>query len=81
MTATGRPPSRKPSSDSVTRAGIVSWALLGMLLASILAVTGLSAPSPTSVGQERVLEGRDPARGVFRITRHPFMWAVGIWGI
>lgn len=32
VTATGRPPSRKPSSDSVTRAGILSWALLGMLL-------------------------------------------------
>lgn len=56
-------------------------ALLAMLPASILAAAGLSAPNPSALGQDRVLEGKDPARGVFRITRHPFMWAVGLWGI
>ncbi|MEX2588457.1 MAG: AI-2E family transporter [Actinomycetota bacterium] len=32
MTATGRPPSRKTSGDSLARAGIISWSLLGVLL-------------------------------------------------
>lgn len=74
--------SRAPYIELWGYAPWTGWlALIGMLLASILAVAGLSAPNPTALGQERVLESRKPARGVFRITRHPFMWAVGIWGI
>lgn len=56
-------------------------ALIGMLPASLLAVAGLSAPNPSAPGQDKLLESKDPARGVFRITRHPLMWAVGLWGI
>jgi len=65
--------------------GYASWtgwlARLGMLLASILLVAGISAPNPTALGQDRALEGKAPARGIFRVTRHPVMWAVGLWGI
>jgi uncharacterized membrane protein len=31
------------------------------------------------VGAEKVLERTDAARGVLRITRHPFLWAVALW--
>jgi len=52
-----------------------------MVLASILAVAGLTTPNPTAVGQEKALEGAEPVRGVLRVTRHPFLWAVGLWAI
>ena len=54
-------------------------AYLLQLLAVLLVVTGLLTPSPTSVKQEGVLDRPDPARGVLRITRHPFLWGVAIW--
>ena len=50
-----------------------------MLVALFLAVAGLTTKSPTAVAQERLLE-RDPeARGIQRVTRHPFLWGVLIW--
>ena len=50
-----------------------------MPLALVLLVGGLSTPNPTAVGAPDVLSQSEPARGVFRITRHPFMWGVGLW--
>jgi uncharacterized membrane protein len=55
--------------------------LLVMPLALVLAVSGLSAPNPTAVGAPDTLAQAEPVRGIFRITRHPFMWAVGLWAI
>jgi uncharacterized membrane protein len=52
-----------------------------MILASILAVAGLTERNPTSVGQEKALAHPEPARGIQRVTRHPVMWAVGLWAI
>ena len=50
-----------------------------MLFALLLAVPGLTTKSPTAVAQERLLE-RDPeARGIQRITRHPFLCGAWIW--
>ncbi len=31
------------------------------------------------MGAEKVLERTDAARGVLRITRHPFLWATALW--
>ena len=46
-----------------------------------LAVAGLLSPGPTLAGFEaRGLAAPDPARGVLRITRHPFLWGVALWG-
>jgi uncharacterized membrane protein len=53
----------------------------GMLLAVILLVGGLSTPNPTAIAGEAALERPEPATGVLRITRHPVMWAIGLWGI
>ena len=46
--------------------------LVVMPIALLLMVTGLTAPNPASLGQARVLQRGEPARGVLRITRHPF---------
>lgn len=46
-----------------------------------LAVTGVLSPGPTYAGFEsRSLAQDEPARGVLRITRHPFLWGVAVWG-
>lgn len=50
-------------------------------IASILLVGGLIAPNPTAVGMERAAGADDPAPGVLRVTRHPVMWAIGLWAI
>ena len=55
-----------------------------MPIALILAVGSFLTRNPTMVGAERLLdagEGAGLARGVLRITRHPFQWGVLIWAI
>lgn len=54
---------------------------LSMLLASLLLVGGLSTPNPTAMDQIKALDQPEPARGVLRITRHPVMWGLALWGI
>jgi uncharacterized membrane protein len=48
-------------------------------LALVLMVGAFTVPSPTSVGGERLLEAGKEARGVLRITRHPFLWSTVLW--
>ncbi len=50
-----------------------------MPLATILLVAGYTTRNPTAVGMERWAADDDPAPGVLRVTRHPVMWAVGLW--
>jgi len=50
-----------------------------MPFALVLLVGAFSVPNPTAVGAEKVLERTDAARGVLRITRHPFLWATTLW--
>jgi uncharacterized membrane protein len=46
------------------------------------AVIGLATPSPTRVGMEaKLTQGPDIARGIVRITRHPFLWGVALWAL
>lgn len=52
-----------------------------MPIAGILLVAGLATRNPTAVGQERRAREDDPAPGILRITRHPVMWAFGLWGL
>lgn len=54
---------------------------LCMLLACVLLVGGLSTANPTAMEQSAALERADVVRGVLRITRHPVMWAIALWGI
>jgi len=49
-----------------------------VLIAFLFVVIGILTPSPTQVGMESRL-GPEAARGMVRITRHPFLWGVGLW--
>ncbi|MDP6352887.1 MAG: NnrU family protein [Alphaproteobacteria bacterium] len=53
--------------------------LLVMPLACILLVAGLTTRSMTMVGGETM--DAAPATGILTITRHPFLWAVALWGL
>lgn len=59
-------------------AGFRQAAYVLVFIAFLFAVIGILTPSPTRVGMESRL---DPAmaRGMVRITRHPFLWGVGLW--
>lgn len=52
-----------------------------MPLATLLLVAGYSTPNPTAVGMERSARADDPAPGIMRVTRHPVMWAIGLWAL
>lgn len=52
-----------------------------MPLATLLLVAGYSTGNPTAVGMERRVDADDPAPGILRVTRHPVMWAIGLWGL
>jgi uncharacterized membrane protein len=54
--------------------------VLLMPLATIFLVAGYSTANPTAVGMERRAGDADPAPGILRVTRHPVMWAIGLWG-
>lgn len=49
-----------------------------VFIAFLFAVIGILTPTPTSVGMESKL-GPDMARGMVRITRHPFLWGAALW--
>src|SRR5258708_7537604 len=55
--------------------------LIVMPSACILLIAGYSTPNPTAVGMEGVAGDDDPAPGIMRVTRHPIMWAVGLWAL
>jgi uncharacterized membrane protein len=62
--------------------GLRPVAYVLVLLGFLLAVIGLTTPNPTLVGMESKLsQGGDVARGVVRITRHPFLWGVALWAL
>jgi uncharacterized membrane protein len=53
-----------------------------VLIAFLSVVIGVATPSPTRVGMESQLnQGPDIARGIVRITRHPFLWGVALWAL
>src|SRR5262249_21594979 len=53
-----------------------------VLIALIFVVVGIATPSPTRVGMEsKLAQGPDIARGMVRITRHPFLWGVALWAL
>lgn len=53
-----------------------------VFVAFLFAVVGLMTPNPTSVGMESSLaQGGAVARGMTRITRHPFLWGVALWAL
>jgi uncharacterized membrane protein len=60
--------------------GLRPLAFVLVLVAFLFVGIGLATPSPTQVGMEsKLAQGTDIVRGVVRITRHPFLWGVGLW--
>jgi len=60
--------------------GLRPLAFALVLVAFLFVGIGLATPSPTRVGMERKLtQGAEIVRGIVRITRHPFLWGVGLW--
>ncbi|HEY0833283.1 MAG TPA: NnrU family protein [Azospirillum sp.] len=55
--------------------------LLAMPVALLLIIAGESTPNPTAVGRSALLESADPARGILRVTRNPFLWGVALWAL
>ena len=55
-------------------------AVVVMFFASILLFCGVSTPSPTAIGA-KAPDGATPAPGILRVTRHPVMWAIGLWAV
>lgn len=53
-----------------------------VLIAFLFVGIGLATPSPTRVGMEsKLAQGAYIARGIVRITRHPFLWGVALWAL
>ena len=50
-----------------------------VLIAFIFVVLGMLSRNPTAIGGEKLLKKDDPARGIFRITRHPFLMGFALW--
>ena len=58
---------------------ILTWVV--MIPAVFFFVLGFSTPNPTAVQAERLFAEADAVQGVLRITRHPVMWGLGLWGV
>jgi uncharacterized membrane protein len=60
--------------------GLRPLAIALVLIAFLFVGIGLATPSPTRVGMEtKLAQGTEIVRGIVRITRHPFLWGVGLW--
>lgn len=65
----------------VTPSWVFPLAAVLVPVALFLFVGTFTVPSPTIVGGEKVLAGAEAARGVLRITRHPFLWGTALWAL
>jgi uncharacterized membrane protein len=62
-----------------TPPGLRAVAIALMLVAVALVVIGLTTPSPTATGGTGALDREEAARGILRVTRHPFLCGVALW--
>jgi len=58
-----------------------AWALGVMPFALILLVCGVTTRNPTAVRQEAALRSTEDPSGILRVTRHPALWAIGLWAL
>jgi uncharacterized membrane protein len=57
----------------------LQWVL--QLIACLLIVAGLTTRNPATFGQEAVADSAQPVWGMLRVTRHPFLWGIGLFAI
>jgi uncharacterized membrane protein len=60
--------------------GVAHLALALMPFVLLLAVGGFAAPNPSAVMMPAPGAAWQP-RGIFTVTRHPVMWAFGLWAL
>ncbi len=62
---------------------ILHWVpVLIMPFATFFLVAGLTTPGVTTIGGEDLAEAPElPAHGIYSITRHPVLWAIGLWAL
>ena len=61
---------------------LMEWRWLAaalLFVAFVFIVLGLLTRGPTIVGAEHLLKKEAPARGIHRVTRHPFLWGIALW--
>ena len=51
-----------------------------MLLSVLLLTAGITSYNPTAIGLDRLVTPNEPAPGILKVTRHPVMWAIALWG-
>jgi uncharacterized membrane protein len=61
--------------------GFRSLGLIIMLIAFFFAVFAFASPNPTAVRGGSLLNEKEPAKGIQRITRHPFLCGVALWSL
>ncbi|MEX2450625.1 MAG: NnrU family protein [Rhodospirillales bacterium] len=55
---------------------------LGLMVpASVFLFAGYTIFNPTAVGLERLAGEEKKPHGIIKVTRHPVMWGIGLWGI
>ncbi|MDE0944315.1 MAG: NnrU family protein [Alphaproteobacteria bacterium] len=63
-------------------AALTHLAMVLMLIAIMLAVLAFTTPNPTSVvGGGKSLREENAAKGIIKVTRHPFLVGVTLWAI
>lgn len=60
--------------------GLTALPLVAMPVALLLLVAGYTGANPTAVLQQPVGPGWKSA-GILTVTRHPLMWAIGLWAL
>ena len=62
--------------------GLRPAAYVLVFIAFLFIVIGIATSSPTRVGMESTLaQGSDIARGIVRISRHPFLCGIALWAL
>jgi len=70
------PPADLPGSGEIgwIAATLVTWPAMVLLAGSLIGNPAL----PTPLAEQ---QARSEPKGVFRVTRHPMMWAIGLWAL
>lgn len=73
---TAAPPADLPGS------GDIGWIVATLLtLPAMILLAGSFAGNPALPTPHAEAQARAEPKGVFRVTRHPMMWAIGLWAI
>ena len=60
---------------------VIEVPLIVMPFALLFLVCGLTQPNPSSTIPGRRLPPERPAPGILAVTRHPVLWAMGLWAL